>query len=234
MPNSWFRFKQFAIHHDRCAHKVGTDGVLLGAWVRASNPLNILDIGSGSGLISLMMALRFANASVTGIELDFESYQQSLENVKASPFANRVSIFQGDFLEYNFGAQQFDLILSNPPFFNQAFLSGHQSRDQARHTAHLSHHHLLQKASALLKDTGSINLILPVNESVAILADTELSLSRKTSVYNKPQGELKRFLLEFKPTGNGIMEESSIAIRNEDGDFSTEYQNLTRHFYLHF
>ncbi|HAD98424.1 MAG TPA: hypothetical protein DCG19_13520, partial [Cryomorphaceae bacterium] len=120
MANSWFHFKQFTIHHNRCAHKVGTDGVLLGAWAQAPSPLHILDIGSGSGLIALMLAQRFPHAQITGIELDHDSYLQSMENVEASPFSERVHILHADFRNYNFEGKTFDLIVSNPPFFERA------------------------------------------------------------------------------------------------------------------
>src|SRR5690606_511108 len=128
----WFRFKEFTVYHDRCAHKVGTDGVLLGAWTKAGSPEHILDIGSGSGVISLMLAQRFPGAKVTGIELDQASYEQSLENIQNSPFRDYIQILQGDFITKALPGK-FDLIVSNPPFFKNAMLSGKSERDKARH-----------------------------------------------------------------------------------------------------
>jgi len=233
MANSWFHFKQFTIRHNRCAHKVGTDGVLLGSWVQAPSPLHILDIGSGSGLIALMLAQRFPHARITGIELDHDSYLQSMENVEASPFLERVHILHADFLNYNFGGKTFDLIVSNPPFFERAFLSGNVTRDQARHTFSLPHSIMIEKATALLNKHGSLNLILPVEEAENIRAYTPLKLLRKTLVYNHQGGEVKRWLMEMSAKPGKTLEED-LFIRDENGGFSSEYRQLTRNFYLNF
>lgn len=234
MANDWFRFKQFTIHHNKCAHKVGTDGVLLGAWAQAHKPLNILDIGSGSGLIALIMAQRFPSAYITGIELDNASYQQSLENVKTSPFAERVKLYHGDFLDHDLQGHCFDLIISNPPFFNRAYLSGNSARDQARHSISLSHAQMLAKARHILKEQGTINLILPPEEAEAAAAQSGLFIHRKTSVFNHAGGEVKRWLLSLGTIKPPQVESSDLAIRINATDFSEDYRRLTREFYLNF
>ena len=162
-PITPFQFKQFSISHDKCAHKVGTDGVLLGAWAGVENPKHILDVGSGSGLIALMLSQRFPNAQVTGIELDTPSAIQAKENADNSPFKGRVEIVKGDFLQFTF-AEKFDLIVSNPPFFKGNTSTGKTERDRARHEEHLPQAEFLQKAISILSKQGMLALILPREE----------------------------------------------------------------------
>ncbi|MGB0177543.1 MAG: tRNA1(Val) (adenine(37)-N6)-methyltransferase [Owenweeksia sp.] len=234
MANDWFRFKQFTIHHDQCAHKVGTDGVLLGAWVKPKKARSILDIGSGSGLIALMMAQRFPEAGIMGVELDKASYLQSVENIEASPFRERVAIYHDDFLKHDFKDRTFDLIVSNPPFFDRAYLSGNSVRDRARHTFSLSHDQMLEKAMNLLREDGTINLILPPDEAEKAVLHPGLLTHRKTLVFNHEGGDVKRWLISLglhKPAQPEITE---LAIRSNASDFSEDYQNLTGEFYLNF
>lgn len=230
---SIFRFKQFSIAHDKCAHKVGTDGVLLGAWVKAENPKTILDVGTGSGLIALMLAQRFPQSQITGVELDQPSAEQAIENAANSPFTDRVDIIQGDFLEYSF-SEKFDLIVSNPPFFKGNTSSGKAERDRARHEQYLPQGKFLEKAASLLSPQGKLAVVLPKEESQQFigLAQTHaLFPTRITKVYGRPGAEDKRWIVRFSKTTKEVIE-TDFNLRNFDGTFSTTHQNLTRDFYL--
>ena len=228
-----FRFKNFQLKHNQCAHKIGTDGVLLAAWVESNKPQNILDIGSGSGLISFMMKQRFPKASVLGIELDEPSFQQSIQNKGLNANLNVPEFIQGNFLNFEFGAKRFDLIISNPPFFKKAFLSGKNRRDRARHDFSLPHLELLNRAKQLLAPEGIIALILPVDEAMILLEKTPIEVKRISKVHNTPNAEIKRYLIEFKQNSPGVSE-SALSIRSEDGDYSNDYKTLTKDFYLNF
>ena len=232
-----FRFKQFSIAHDRCAHKVGTDGVLLGAWVKAENPQAILDAGTGSGVIALMLAQRFPGAMVTGIELDESSADQARENTANSPFADRVTIIQGDFLNYSF-QQKFDLIVSNPPFFKGNTSTGKLERDKARHEEHLPQKDFIQKAASLLSPEGKLAMILPKEEGIEFLKTCSenpipLHPHLHTRVYGSPSAPEKRWLLELGFEKNECRIDS-LMLRDEQGNFSSHYRELTKDFYLNF
>ena len=153
-----FKFKQFEIHQDRCAMKVGTDGVLLGAW--APGGKHILDVGSGTGLISLMMAQRFPEAQVLGIDMDGEACEEAAENVAASPFADRVEIECCRLQDYH-SAESFDAIVSNPPFFLNSLKNPDSKRTMARHTDSLPFRDLFRGAKMLLSDDGVFSVIVP-------------------------------------------------------------------------
>ena len=145
MSNSYFQFKQFTVFHDRCAMKVGTDGVLLGAWTRTGQGCSILDIGTGTGLIALILAQRIPDARITAVELDREAALQAAENVRNSPWAARIEVVEADIRQYATRVSHpFDIIVSNPPFFNSSLHSPSEARTQARHTDSLSYAELFQ------------------------------------------------------------------------------------------
>ncbi len=233
MSPNFFRFKQFSLAHDKCAHKIGTDGVLLGAWINSNNPINILDIGSGSGLISFILAQRFPNAKITGIEMDETSFHQSQDNLQDNPWKDRIEFIHSDFLKTELPQNSFDLIVSNPPFFKEAYLSGNKPRDNARHEFSLPHKLLINKAISLLKKSGKIALVLPVEEGKDILSYSGLHAQRVCEMRNKPTSEIKRYLMELSPNASSLLEEE-IWIREDDGTFAEKYQNLTKDFYLKF
>ena len=210
-----FQFKEFTVDDSRCAMKVGTDGVLIGAWCTAhfwqqpkcSAGLDILDVGAGSGLISLMMAQRMPEARVVGIELDLDAASQARENVARSRFSDRIEIAEGDFTTYGFD-RQFDLIVSNPPYFErefkgarstecasacdkerfispEEFLTSGVQRETARHTVMLSFETLTTRAAELLSGDGRFAVILPYSartEFIGLCAMQGLFLSRETRV----------------------------------------------------
>lgn len=235
MPNSWFRFKQFIINQDQCAHKVGTDGVLLGTWVRHFNPKKILDVGSGSGLISLMLAQRFPKAHITGIEKDQASFLQSQQNIQESSFKDRVTISHNDFLSCDL-KEHFDLIVSNPPFFKGAHTSGKEERDNARHELSLPHHILVEKAKSVLTKEGIFSVILPSEEAqefVTICESQGLFENYRTEIKGQPDAPIKRWLMEFSFEPN-TLKHTQLVLRDGEGNFSKAYKNLTQDFYLNF
>lgn len=235
MPASVFHFKQFSIYQDRCAMKVGTDGVLLGAWAgKNSQPTRILDVGAGTGLIALMMAQRFPQASIFGLEIEPEAAKQAEENVSRSPFAERVNIEHCDFFTWN-TAERFDLIVSNPPFYEYAHPSRSSERDLARHGTSFRLQSFLSSAASLLSERGSVAVIIPVNTMASITPVSEnLNLTRICKLAPNPQKPFHRVMLEY---GKESTEPTHSDLTIEMGgrhEYSSEYKALTGDFYLNF
>ena len=234
MANDWFRFRQFLIRQDRTAMKVGTDGVLLGAWAGKGWLLNILDVGTGTGLIALMMAQRFAGARVDAIEIDSESFEQAVENVSESPFSERIQVVRSDFLTWE-PPHAYNLIVCNPPFFKDSLTSPDPGRTGARHEETLPLESLIPKCAKLMTPGGGLALILPVNRlpEVARLAlQSGLHLNRILRVRGNPSVAVKRVLIQldrhFDPVEMGEM---TLETGNR-GEWSDEYAALTAAFYL--
>ena len=203
MSNSYFRFKQFTVNQSRAAMKVGTDGVLLGAWCCLDGSENfILDVGCGSGLIALMAAQRTEHASVLGIDIDRESCLQASENVAASPWADRIKITEVSLQDYVAGEHPlFDHVISNPPFFRSALMSPNSARRNARHAVSLPYATLASSAVRLLKPDGAVSIILPYDDAHAFISEAAscgLFISRRTDVAPLPDMKMKRVLLEFR------------------------------------
>ena len=202
MPNPYFAFKQFTIRHDRCAMKVGTDGVLLGAWTDIRHAHRILDIGTGTGLIALMLAQRCPEASITAIDIDSEAVNQALENIQNSPWKERVEAYLQDIRTYQ-PQTLFDTIVSNPPYFINSLKCPDNQRNTARHTDTLDMHALLYQASQLLTPDGHFSIVLPAeqtNELVEVAGRVGLYPSRHTAVITRPGLAPKRSLKRFTPT----------------------------------
>ena len=241
MGSPYFRFKQFTVWHDRCAMKVGTDGVLLGAW--AGSPQTVLDIGTGSGLVALMLAQRFPEAQVTGIDSDAEAAAQARENFTGSPWPQRLRAAHISLQEFCRGtaataaARRFDLIVSNPPFYDTTLTSPDPLRTAARHTGGLTHEELLLLSAGLLSDTGVFSLIVPSEseKSILRLADrSRLHLHRLTRVYSKPSSRPRRILASFGRQQLPQPLEDSLTLTDTDGTRSPEHIRLTRDFYLEY
>jgi tRNA1Val (adenine37-N6)-methyltransferase len=234
MPNLGFRFQQFFVKHENCAHKVGTDGVILAAWANLEGARQILDIGSGSGLIALICAQRLPEGLIIGIEQDLPAYQESLENVAKSPFGNRIEVQHADFTKINL-SKQFDAIISNPPFFKGTTSSGKLSRDQARATEALPHSILAQKSAKLLSEKGTLHLILPKTEAqdfIELAQKNHLYLKRRCKVYGKPKADDKRWMLSFSSVQSDKTQEESLYLRDENLNYSAHYKALTKNLYL--
>ena len=228
MANDFFRFKRFTIHQSRCAMKVGTDGTLLGAWAHGGQ--TVLDVGTGTGLIALMMAQRFPEAEVTGIDIDESACSQAEENVAASPF--RASILHKNVLEME---GVFDAIVSNPPFFSHSLESPDKQRSIARHTSSLSFGDLMQSVMRLLADDGEFSLILPVESKSEVESESALFglfKVRECAVRTTPRKHPKRLLQAYRKHPVPCPEVSEGIIEVEPGVRSEWYQNLTKDFYL--
>lgn len=233
MPNNYFQFKQFRIIQEKSAMKVGTDGVLLGAYANASNAKNILDIGSGTGLISLMLAQKNPNATIFGIELDHDAYKESLLNIKESPW-NNISIIHTDFFAYKTNIK-FDLIVSNPPFFKNSFLSGKESKDKARHCIQFDIYKFFAKSKKLLTSKGRITIIYP-SESISlietILQSLNLFITHIVCIKPTPKKQAKRIILEITSKPEKINIQEFIIEKYGRHKYSEEYINLTKDYYL--
>ena len=235
-----FRFKQFTIRHDRSAMKVGTDGVLLGAWAYSPivncqlSTVNCLDVGTGTGLIALMLAQRFPAANIVGIDIDEASIEQAKENVESSPFKAQISIQEQDFSNLDSFSNQYDLIISNPPFYAEDTLSGKETRDKARHTTSLPFETLVGNASKLLTKEGRFCVIIPhqsATDFISICVANRLYLIRRLNIRSKESKPFNRVLLEFctmiQPT-----ETNTLTLYDAKGQRTPEYNQLTEDFYL--
>ena len=232
MSNDYFRFKQFCIHHDRCAMKVGTDGVLLGAWGCVEGR-RILDIGTGTGLIALMAAQRNPEAKVFGIDVDEEAVFQASENVAESPFSRRIECILQDVLTFEPEAP-FDAILCNPPFFTEDTLPDDKSRALARNNKNLPFPLLIKKVADLLADDGVFSLVVPsglVQEIVGLCLENGLRLVRRCQVHTTAQKPPRRTLLAFSRQ-NLKCDEQVLCLIDKVGSRSAQYQELTKDFYL--
>lgn len=233
MPNPYFKFKQFTVYHDKCAMKVGTDGVLLGAWCDVAGVRRMLDVGTGTGLIALMAAQR-SEAHVTALDVDAAAVEQARENCDASPWAERIDVVQADFCSYRPGGL-FDCIVSNPPYFVEDVHCPDKQRNMARHTAGLTFASLLERVGALLSEEGRFSVVLPavaVADFVYQAMRNKLYLSRRTLVCTKSGVLPKRALLEFSRVEN-TCRESVLTIESEHHKYTPEFVELVKDFYLH-
>lgn len=227
-----FQFKRFGISQDRCAMKVGTDGVLLGAWAEGGS--RILDVGSGTGLISLMMAQRFPLAQVIGIDMDGEACSQASENVASSPFAKQVSISQSRLQDFTTD-EVFDSIVSNPPFFVNSMKNPDNKRSMARHADTLPFRDLWNGVKRLLSEEGCFSVILPsevVEEFVSEGCMSGFYLVRRCAVKTVERKAPKRFLLAFSRHRNKEMEDAVEVMLDASGKRSDWYVKLTDEFYI--
>ncbi len=232
MPNPYFRFKQFTVFHDQCAMKVGTDGVLLGAWTDCRDAKKILDVGTGSGLIALMLAQR-SHASVCGIDIDENACKQAQLNVSHSPFAEQIEIRHCDYAAFT-AHETYDLIVSNPPYFIHSLKSPGKTRSIARHNDALAVDTLLTKSLSVLSPTGKIALILPYEQrekTDSIASGIGLTKRRETMVKPLPDTPPKRILLEYSRQLS-VSESSTLCIELSRHHYSEEYRALTKNFYL--
>lgn len=220
--------------------KVGTDGVLLGAWAGSTCPRRILDIGTGTGLIALMLAQRFPEAEITAIEIDSQACEEASGNFNRSPWTSRLKLICGDFLNLPteiFG-EPFDLIVSNPPFFTNGALAPDAARLTARHEITLPLERLVETAAALLSPTGQISLILPADHEGRVRETAvfnRLELSRMIHVSTVPSKPPRRLLVELTNNDRDtICEPDLLSIHSADGNFTDKYINLLKDFYLNF
>ena len=226
-----FDFKQFSVRHDRCAMKVGTDGVLLGAAAPLPAGCRVLDVGAGSGLLCLMAAQRGA-ASVVGVEIDAAAAEQARENAAASPWADRIEIVCADIA--HFQAAPFDVLLSNPPFFDRALRAPEQRRTLARHADTLGFPLLARATARLLAPCGTASIIIPVDREADLLgamAAEGLFAASLLRIQTKEQRPPKRAILTFDRR-NCKTEMANLTLFDSNGQKTEPYNALTRDFYL--
>jgi tRNA1Val (adenine37-N6)-methyltransferase len=236
-----FKFKQFSVSQDRCAMKIGTDGVLLGAWASLSHfPRTILDIGAGTGVISLQLAQRDPDAQIDAIEIDEHAFEQCTDNFENSPWGDRLYCYHASLQEF---AQElieeeeqhsYDLIISNPPFYTDHYKTQDEQRDLARFTDALPFEHLIVCAAHLLSESGRFCVILPKKEEekfVALALEQQLSVLRKCDMRGTSTSPVKRVLLEFSfLQTETISEELVIEIARHT--YRDAYKKLVQDFYL--
>ena len=237
MANDFFKFKQFSIQQDQCAMKVGTDGVLLGAWADVEKAEKIIDIGTGTGLIAIMLAQR-SDAIINAVEIDENAADQALLNITNSIWAERINIYNVSIQEFaNNTNEKYDLIVSNPPYFINSLKSSEKHRDIARHNDSLSHTDLINASLSMLSENGKLSIILPYVEGCIFIAEAAkkgLFCIRKTNVKALSNTTIKRLLLEFSQVPEPCAEDFLIIGTSNHEEYTEKYRNLTSSFYLNF
>nr|WP_294939383.1 methyltransferase [uncultured Flavobacterium sp.] len=233
---SKFNFKQFSVAQDRCAMKVGTDGVLLGAWTPLiNNPYNILDIGAGTGVITLMLAQRSHAEQIDAIEIDDEAYEQATDNFENSPWNDRLYCYHAGLDEFvDEMEEEYDLIVSNPPFYTDEYKSENSQRDLARFADAMPFEELAEAASVLLSDNGIFAVIIPFKEEehfIRLAKENELYPLKITRVKGTPTTEIKRSLLAFSRIQQDAITDE-LVIETARHQYTPEYIELTKDFYL--
>lgn len=235
MSNPYFKFKKFTIWHDKCAMKVGTDGSLLGAWADTTNCHRALDVGTGTGLIALMLAQR-CDAVIDAIDIDIDACDQARENIAQSPFATQIQVHLSPFANYKPKADiKYDLIISNPPYFIDSLKCPNKQRNTARHTDTLSLADLLKDSCRLLAPKGKLALILPFEQRTILLElahKNQLYPLRETHVSSIKGATPKRLLIELSRQRREFIEPSTLNIEIEQREYSKEFIALVKDFYL--
>ncbi|MDP3353329.1 MAG: methyltransferase [Flavobacteriaceae bacterium] len=230
-----FRFKQFTINQDQTAMKVGTDGVLLGAWVPIENIQSVLDIGSGTGLIALMLAQRSDAEQIDALEIEDQAYEQAVENFENSDWSDRLFCYHASLQEFvDEIDDKYDLIVSNPPFYTDTFESPNNQRSLARFEGALPFEELIESSAKLLTENGYIALIIPFKEEGKVLKiaiKNQLYLHKITRVKGTENSEIKRSLMLFSFQENTpLIDELVIEISRHQ--YTDEYKELVKDFYL--
>lgn len=233
MGNSWFQFQQFRINQDRCAMKISTDAILLGSLAKSENPEKILDIGTGTGVIALMLAQRFSEAMVTALEIDEDAATQASENFRESQFAPRLNLIHQRVQNFS-SAEKYGLIVSNPPFFPDHLKSQDLKRNKALHADELSFLELAEKASKLLADKGSFWVILPprqMKELEVLAARFGLFVCQKIKIRDNQTKPFHREISEFK-FENLVQKTEELILKDEKSDYTGGYTALLSGFLL--
>jgi tRNA1Val (adenine37-N6)-methyltransferase len=235
MGNSYFEFKQFTVYHDRCAFKVGTDGVLLGACASVERATRILDIGTGSGLIALMLAQR-SDARITALEPDPVSWQQACENINNSRWGDRIEVLNTKIQNYK-PEHSFDLIVSNPPYFSDSLPNPDSRKAAARHNHDLTRADLLSSAARLMSGNGSFEVIMPYVEGNLLIAeavDHKLYCTALIKVRPLPTSQISRMIITFSKNREKVTERFLTIEHGRRHEFTDDYIRLTRDYYLKF
>lgn len=233
---SQFQFKQFTLGHDNSSMKVGTDAVLLGSLIEMNSTQNILEIGCGCGVISLMAAQK-SEAQIIAIDIDKNSVDQANENFKLSIWKDQLSAEYISFQDFAIKSnQKYDLIISNPPFFENDLKSPSEIRNKARHNDSLSFTDLLSLSRQLIEPSGRLALVLPFTEGQAFIqlaSSQSFFLKREILIYPKASKKANRLVLEFTRQNCDTLVEHLI-IREENNEYTSQYRHVTKDFYLAF
>ncbi|WP_418264689.1 tRNA1(Val) (adenine(37)-N6)-methyltransferase [Flavobacterium faecale] len=232
-----FQFKQFSVAQDKTAMKVGTDGVLLGAWAPIDHrPFNVLDIGAGTGLIALMLAQRSHAEQIDALEIDDLAYEQAVGNFENSPWGDRLFCFHAGLDEFIDDPEgEYDLIVSNPPFYSEDYKSNTDQRDLARFQDAMPFEELIEAADLFLSENGVFAVIIPFKEEekfVALAKEFELYPFKITRVKGTAQSEIKRSLLAFSRVELVEIAVNELIVENARHDYTDDYIQLTKEFYL--
>ena len=239
MANNYFQFKQFTVEQERCAMKVCTDACLFGAYTADQiaegklSATNILDIGTGTGLLSLMLAQQTASA-IDAVEIDKASYYQARENFEESPWKERLAIFNSDILQFS-STKKYDLVISNPPFFEKDLKSDDAKKNAAKHDSTLTLQQLLDVVVKYLDEDGVFAVLLPyhrINYCVEEAEKTGLYLSKKVLIKQTPLHAWFRGILFFSKHQTAAVKEE-ISIRDKMGDYTSKFMDLLRDYYLY-
>ena len=232
-----FSFKQFSVQQDKCAMKIGTDGVLLGAWCPIdNNPFSVLDIGAGTGILSLMLAQRSNAEQIDSLEIDEEAYEQCVENFENSPWSDRLFCFHAGLDEFvEEPEDEYDIIISNPPFYSEDYKTENSQRDLARFQDALPFEDLIEAADLLLSENGIFAVIIPFKEEekfIDLCAEAELYPVKVTRVKGSHKTPIVRSLLAFKRYELPVLEADELVIEINRHEYTDDYINLTKDFYL--
>jgi tRNA1Val (adenine37-N6)-methyltransferase len=236
MANNYFSFKQFTVYQDKCAFKVGTDGVLLGASADVSGTRKILDIGTGTGLIALMLAQR-CYAEISAIESDHDSFEQACSNVSQSKWHDRIKVVYAELQSYDPEDVRFDLIVTNPPYFTDSLKNPDMGKAATRHNVTLNNDELLKGVSRLMTEDGRLQVIMPYVEGNIFIAEAQeygLYCSSILKIKPLPTSEIRRLILTFSGRKEKATEKFLTIEHGERHEFTEEYKKLTREFYLNF
>jgi tRNA1Val (adenine37-N6)-methyltransferase len=235
MSSDVFAFKQFKIKQDKCAMKVGTDAVLLGAWTECGNAKKILDVGTGTGVLALMLAQK-SEATIWAIDIDKDSFIDAKENAYQSKWNDRLKVLNISMQEFTKeNSNDFDVIISNPPYFTDAYKAKELSRNTARHTDELPFDQLIECVVKLLSEDGHFFSILPYNEAIQfknMAAKNNLYLIKSTRVKTKPEKEPKRLLMMYSRKQQIQIEDELVIELDERHHYTQQYIDLTKDYYL--
>jgi tRNA1Val (adenine37-N6)-methyltransferase len=231
-----FHFKQFTIEQDRCSMKVGTDGILLGAWADVAGVNNILDIGTGTGVIAIMLAQRALQAEIHAVEIDEAAWSQALDNMKNAPWADRLHAHLDAIQHFvKKTSLRFDLVVSNPPFFSGGTLSNSQDKTSVRHTIKLPHGDLLAAVRTLLTPDGRFCVVLPYLEGLRFreMANSyHLFCTKMTDIKPKEGKAVERLLLQFERSVKRLEKDELVIQNGGVNEWTEEFRALTGEFYL--
>ncbi|MDX9812418.1 MAG: methyltransferase [Bacteroidales bacterium] len=233
MSNSYFRFKQFTIHQDKASFKVGTDSVILGAWVDTGGAESILDIGTGTGLLALMLAQR-SGALITAIEPDRDSFEQAYNNVKNCKWHERICVVNTTLQDFSSGSGMYDLIVTNPPYFSGSLKNPDSRKAASRHNDSLQPSDLLKAVDMLLHEDGSFYIILPYAEAAVFIAEASdygFFCNSMLKIKPSPSGSVIRLIMSLSRSAQRLSESFLTIGKGPRHEYTADYINLTKDFY---